>query len=50
MRQLKAMHRMHGRVRMIVASFLCKDLHIDRAWGEKHFANRLLDYDEAVNM
>jgi deoxyribodipyrimidine photo-lyase len=50
MRQLQAMHRMHGRVRMIVASFLCKDLLIDRQRGEQHFANWLLDYDEAVNM
>ena len=41
---------MHGRVRMIVASFLCKDLLIDRQRGEQHFANYLLDYDEAVNM
>ncbi len=50
MRQLKSMYRMHGRVRMIVASFLCKDLLIDRHRWEKHFANWLLDYDEAVNM
>lgn len=32
MRQLATMGRMHGRVRMIVASFLCKDLLIDRTW------------------
>lgn len=32
MRQLREMGRMHGRVRMIVASFLCKDLLIDWAW------------------
>lgn len=50
MRQLQTMNWMHGRVRMIVASFLCKDLLIDRQEGERHFANLLLDYDEAVNM
>lgn len=49
MRQLKSMNRMHGRVRMIVASFLCKDLLIDRKRWEQHFADRLIDYDEAVN-
>jgi len=34
---------------MIVASFLVKDLHIDWRWGEKHFAQYLVDYDPAVN-
>ena len=37
MRQLKAENRMHNRVRMIVASFLTKDLIIDRRRWEKHF-------------
>jgi deoxyribodipyrimidine photo-lyase len=32
MRQLKAENRMHGRNRMVVASFLTKDLLIDRRW------------------
>ena len=40
---------MHNRVRMVVASFLTKDLLIDRRWGERHFARYLLDYDWAVN-
>lgn len=50
MRQLRAMGRMHGRVRMIVASFLCKDLLIDWVWWERYFADLLMDYDAAVNM
>lgn len=50
MRQLMAENRMHNRVRMIVASFLTKDLLIDRHWWEKHFANYLLDYDKNVNI
>ncbi len=40
---------MHNRVRMIAASFLIKDLHIDWRWGEKYFAQTLIDYDPAVN-
>ena len=40
---------MHNRVRMITASFLVKDLHIDWRVGEKHFARQLIDYDPAVN-
>ncbi len=50
MRQLKEENRIHNRVRMIVASFLTKDLLIDRRWWEKHFANYLIDYDENVNI
>lgn len=49
MRQLHASGLMHNRVRMIVASFLVKDLHIDWRWGEKFFARSLIDYDPAVN-
>lgn len=49
MRQLNTTGFMHNRVRMIVASFLTKDLHIDWLWGEKHFATQLVDYDPAVN-
>lgn len=49
MRELKATGNMHNRVRMIVASFLVKDLHIDWRWGERHFAKLLVDYDPAVN-
>lgn len=40
---------MHNRVRMIVASFLTKDLHISWRWGERYFAQHLVDYDPAVN-
>ena len=49
MRQLNQTGWMHNRVRMIVASFLTKDLHIDWRWGEKYFAQKLVDYDPAVN-
>ncbi len=40
---------MHNRVRMITASFLVKDLHINWRWGETYFAQTLIDYDPAVN-
>jgi len=49
MRELNTTGWMHNRVRMIVASFLTKDLHIDWRWGEKYFAQQLVDYDPAVN-
>jgi deoxyribodipyrimidine photo-lyase len=49
MREMKETGFMHNRVRMITASFLIKDLHIDWRWGEKYFARTLLDYDPAVN-
>ncbi|MFZ2314986.1 MAG: deoxyribodipyrimidine photo-lyase [Gammaproteobacteria bacterium] len=49
MRELNETGYMHNRVRMIVASFLTKDLHIDWQWGEKYFAQKLVDYDPAVN-
>ncbi|MBF0594674.1 MAG: deoxyribodipyrimidine photo-lyase [Candidatus Omnitrophica bacterium] len=49
MRELNATGFMHNRVRMVAASFLVKDLHIDWRWGEKYFAQRLVDYDPAVN-
>lgn len=49
MRQLNQTGWMHNRVRMIVASFLVKDLHIDWHWGEQYFAQQLVDYDPAVN-
>lgn len=49
MRQLNKTGWMHNRIRMIVASFLVKDLHIDWRWGEKYFATQLVDYDPAVN-
>lgn len=48
-RQLNETGFMHNRVRMIVASFLTKDLHIDWRWGEKYFADELIDFDHCVN-
>ncbi len=49
MKQLLETNWMHGRARMIVASFLTKDLHIDWRWGEVFFKKHLLDGDENVN-
>ncbi|MGZ6329935.1 MAG: FAD-binding domain-containing protein, partial [Parachlamydiaceae bacterium] len=49
MRELNATGFMHNRVRMITASFLVKNLHINWQFGEKYFAQRLIDYDPAVN-
>lgn len=49
MREMNETGFMHNRVRMIAASFLTKDLHIDWRWGEKYFAQQLIDYDPAVN-
>lgn len=48
-RELTTTGFMHNRVRMITASFLVKDLHIDWHWGERFFANHLIDYDPSVN-
>nr|WP_298660551.1 deoxyribodipyrimidine photo-lyase [uncultured Flavobacterium sp.] len=50
MRELNATGHMHNRVRMIVASFLCKHLLIDWKWGETYFASKLLDYEQASNV
>ena len=49
MRELNETGFMHNRVRMIVASFLCKHLLIDWRWGESYFAQKLLDYDLSAN-
>jgi deoxyribodipyrimidine photo-lyase len=49
MRQLAESGWMHNRVRMIVASFLTKDLLIDWRRGEAHFRRCLVDYDPASN-
>lgn len=49
MRQLKAEGWMHNRVRMITAMFLTKDLFIDWRYGEKYFAENLIDLDFANN-
>ena len=50
MRELNATGYMHNRVRMLVASFLCKHLLIDWRWGEAYFAQKLLDYEMASNV
>jgi len=50
MRELNATGHMHNRVRMVVASFLCKHLLIDWRWGETYFATRLLDYEQSSNV
>lgn len=49
MRELNATGFMHNRVRMLTASFLCKHLLIDWKWGEKYFAEKLLDFDLSSN-
>jgi deoxyribodipyrimidine photo-lyase len=49
MRQLLSEGWMHNRVRMVVASFLTKDLHIDWREGERWFMERLVDGDVASN-
>ena len=50
MRELAARGTMHNRLRMVTASFLVKDLGLDWRRGERHFAARLLDYDQAANV
>lgn len=49
MRQLVQSGWMHNRTRMIVASFLVKDLLIDWRWGERFFMQHLIDGDPAAN-
>ncbi len=49
MRQLLHTGFMHNRVRMIVASFLVKDLHLPWQWGAKWFMEQLVDADVASN-
>ncbi len=49
MRQLNATGWMHNRCRMIVASFLTKDLIINWQWGEKYFMQKLIDGDISAN-
>jgi deoxyribodipyrimidine photo-lyase len=50
MQQLNKTGFMHNRIRMVVASFLCKHLLIDWRWGEAYFAEKLLDYEQASNV
>ncbi|WP_445169663.1 cryptochrome/photolyase family protein [Mycolicibacterium sp. Dal123E01] len=49
MRQLRDSGFMHNRVRMIVASFLVKDLHLPWQWGARWFLEQLVDGDMASN-
>ncbi len=49
MRQLNQTGYMHNRLRMVTASFLCKDLGIDWKRGEAYFDDRLIDFDLAAN-
>ena len=49
MRQLNEIGWMHNRCRMIVASFLTKDLIVDWRWGEKYFMQKLYDGDLSAN-
>ena len=49
MRQLITTGWMHNRIRMIVASFLVKDLHLEWTWGAAFFESHLSDYDPASN-
>ncbi len=50
MKQINTTGYMHNRARMIVASFLVKTLLCDWRWGEKYFAQNLLDYDPSSNV
>ncbi|WP_337191677.1 cryptochrome/photolyase family protein [Nocardioides flavescens] len=49
MRQLRATGWMHNRLRMITASFLVKDLHVEWQHGARHFLHWLVDGDLASN-
>lgn len=49
MAQLNRTGYMHNRLRMVTASFLVKDLGIDWRWGERYFADHLIDFDLAAN-
>jgi deoxyribodipyrimidine photo-lyase len=49
MRQLNQTGYMHNRLRMVAASFLVKDLLIDWRWGERYFAEKLIDFDFSAN-
>ena len=49
MRELNKTGWMHNRSRMIVASYLTKNLLINWQWGEKYFAEKLIDYDPSQN-
>ena len=49
MAQINQTGYMHNRLRMVVASFLVKDLGLHWQWGERYFAEHLIDFDLAAN-
>ncbi len=49
MAQINHTGYMHNRLRMVVASFLTKDLGLDWRWGERYFAEKLIDFDLSAN-
>ena len=49
MKQINQTGYMHNRLRMIVSSFLVKDLLVDWRWGEKYFEDNLIDFDFSAN-
>ena len=49
MRQINQTGFMHNRLRMVAASFLVKDLLVDWRWGERYFAENLIDFDLSAN-
>lgn len=49
MKELNQTGHMHNRVRMVVASFLCKHLLVHWSVGERYFSEKLLDYDLSAN-
>jgi deoxyribodipyrimidine photo-lyase len=49
MAQINQTGYMHNRLRMVTASFLVKDLGLDWRWGERYFAQALIDFDLAAN-
>lgn len=50
MKQLLATGFMHNRARLVAASWLVKDMGVQWRWGERFFAQHLVDYDPAQNM
>lgn len=50
MRELNSTGFMHNRARMVVASFLTKHLLIDWRWGERYFAEKLIDFELSSNV
>ena len=49
MKELNKTGWIHNRSRMIVASYLSKNLLVDWRWGERYFAQNLIDYDPCSN-